>query len=118
MGLNVAELPLGQGLSGAESLRKLQLDKWLNCHRCDGVNVLWGENVLDKPCVDLIGCLGVLGGYFYTHMFICKTHLSFLAICCYLITDYLEDINDCFRTMWTNGLSHSNLTTFTKKHKD
>lgn len=118
MGRNVAGPPGGQGLLEAESSKKNQLDEWLHCCRCGGLNVMWCEDVLKKPCRDLVGCLGVLGGYFYTHIFICKTHLPLLAVCCHLKTDSLEDIHDRLRTMWTNGLAYSDLMAFAKDHKD
>lgn len=118
MGPNVARLPCGQGLSGAKSSKKKQLNEWLHYHRYYGLNVLWCENVLDKPCVDLVRCLGGLGGYFYTQIFICKTYLLFLVVCYHLKIDRLENIHKRLCTMWTNGLVQSDLMTFAKDHKD
>ncbi len=79
---------------------------------------MWCEDVLDKPCVDLVRCLGMLGGYFYTHMYICKIHLPLLAVCCHLKIDRLEDIHDHLCMMWTNDLSYNDLMAFAKEHKD
>lgn len=106
-----------EGLSGAE-LKKKQLDEWLHCRGCSGLNVLWCEDVLNKLCDDLVGCLGVLGGYFYTHVHVCKTHRPLLAACCHLKTEGAIDIHDRLQTMWSNGLSHGELMAFAKDHQD
>ena len=73
---------------------------------------------MDKPCIDLVGYLVVLGRYFYTHIFVCKTHLLLLVVCYHLKTNYLKNTYDCFCTMWTNGLAHSDLLAFAKDYKD
>ncbi len=69
----VPALPDVEGFSASE-LKKQQLDEWLHCRFCCGLNNLWCEDVLNNLCDDLVGCLGVLGGYFYTHVYVCKTH--------------------------------------------
>ncbi len=79
---------------------------------------MWCEDVLDKPCEDLVGCLGVLGGYFYTHLHICKTQRPLLAACSHLRTDGVDDIHNCLQTLWTDGLSHVALMAFAKDHQD
>lgn len=118
MGRNVFASPGEQGLSVAESPRKKPFDKQLYCHECDGLNVIWYEDVLNKPYVDFVGCLSVLGGYFYTNTFLCKIYLLLLAVCCHLKTNYLEDIHDHLRIMWTNGLSYNDLMAFAKDYKE
>ena len=110
--------PGKQELLEAQSLKEKQLDEWLHCHSCGGLNVMWYEDVLDKPCVDLIGCLGILGRYFYTNLFICKIYLLLLAVCCHLKSDCLKDTHNHFCTIWTNGLAYSDLIVFAKDHKD
>lgn len=99
---NVARLPDEQGLSRAKSSKKKQLDEWLHCHKYGGLNVIWCKYVLDKPCVDLIECLGILGGYFCINIFVCKPHLPLLAVYCYLKTNCPDDTHDHLRMMWTH----------------
>lgn len=99
MGCNVGELPGKQRLLGVELLKKEQLDEWLYCHRCGWLNVIWYENVLDKPCVDLVMCLDSFVRYFYTHIFVSKTDLLFLTLCCYFKINYPENTHNCFRIM-------------------
>ncbi len=79
---------------------------------------MWCEDVLDKPCEDLVGCLGVLGGYFYTHLHICKTHRPLLATCCHFRTDRVDNIHDLLQMLWIHGLSHDALMDFAKDHQD
>lgn len=62
-----------EGLSAAE-FKKQQLDKWLHCCFCSGLNILWYENILNNLYNDLVKYLGVFGGYFYTHIYVWKTH--------------------------------------------
>ncbi len=108
-------LPHAEGLSSPE-LKKQQLDEWLHCRVCCGLNGLWCADVLNNLYNDLVGCLGVLGGYFYTHVYVCKTHRPWLGACCHLKTDNIDNIHDCLQTMWSNGLSHDALTAFAKNH--
>ena len=103
---------------GAELSKQKHLNEWLYCHRCGGLNVMWCEDVLDKPYIDLVGCLGIFGGYFYTNIFVCKTHLPLLAVCCHIKSNCVEDTHDCLCIMWTNGLAYSDLIAFAKDHKD
>ncbi len=79
---------------------------------------MWCEDVLDKPCEDLVGCLGVLRGYFYMHLHICKTYHPLLAACYHLRTDEVDNIHDCLQTLWIYGLSHDALMAFAKDHQD
>ncbi len=110
-------LPDAEGLSASE-LKKQQLDEWLHCRFYCGLNVLWCEDVLNNLCNDLVRCLGVLGGCFYTHVYVCKTHRPWLGACCYFKTNNVDDIHDCLQTMWSHGLSHDALTAFAKNHQD
>ncbi len=98
--------------------KKKMLDEWLHYCICCGLNVMWCEDVLDKPCKDLVGCLGVLESYFYTHLHICKTHRLLLAAYCHLRTDGVDNIHDCLQTLWTHGLSYDALMTFAKDYQD
>ncbi len=113
----VPALPDAKGLSASE-LKKQQLDEWLHCRFCCGLNVLWCKDVLNNLCDDLVGCLGVLGGYFYTHVYVCKTHRPWLGACCHLKTDNVDNIHDRLQTMWSHGLSHDALMPFAKDHQD
>lgn len=115
---NVSRPPGKQGLLGVKSLKKNQPDEWLHYHKYGRLNVIWFENILDKPCVNLVRYLSILGRYFYTHTFVFKTYLLLLAVYCHLKTDYLKDTHNCFRIIWTNGLTHRNLSAFAKDHKD
>lgn len=117
MDRNVSRPPGEQGLLGVKSLKKNRPDKWLHYHKCGKLNFIWFEDILDKPCVNLVGCLSIFRGYFYTHTFVSKTYLPLLAVYCHLKTDYLKDTHNCFCIVWTNGLAHSNLSAFAKDHK-
>ncbi len=79
---------------------------------------MWYEDVLDKLCEDLIECLGICGGYFYTYLHIFKTHRPLLAACCHLRSNGVDYIYNCLQTLWTHGLSHNVLMTFVKDHQD
>ncbi len=79
---------------------------------------MWCKDILDKPWEDLVECFGVLGGYFYTHLHICKTHRPLLAAYCHLKSDGVDDIHDRLQTLYTHGLSHDNLMAFAKDHQD
>lgn len=96
MDRNVSRPPGEQGLLGVKSLKKNRPDKWLHYHKCGKLNFIWFEDILDKPCVNLVGCLSIFRGYFYTHTFVSKTYLPLLAVYCHLKTDYLKDTHNCF----------------------
>ncbi len=74
----VSGLPDAKGLSAAEFKKQL-LNEWLYRRFSCRLNVLYCEDVLNNLCDDLVGCLGVLGGYFYTHVYVCKTHHPWLG---------------------------------------
>lgn len=60
----------------------------------------------------------MLKGYFYTKIFICKTHFLLLAVCYYLKTNNLASIYNCLHTIWINSLTYSDLIAFAKDYKD
>lgn len=60
---------------------------------------MWYKDVLDKLYEDLVGYLGVLGDYFYTHLHICKTHCPLLAACYHLKSDGVDNIHDYLQTL-------------------
>lgn len=76
-----------QEVSGDTSSTKELLDQWLHCCRCGALQLIWAEDVVANSRVDLVGCLGLLGVYFYTTMDICVLHVPLLAQCCQLTID-------------------------------
>lgn len=77
---------------------------------------MWYEDVLDKPCKDLVGCLGILKGYFYMHLHICKTYCPLLAACCHFKLDRVNNIHDRLQSLWIYGLFYDALMTFAKDY--
>ncbi len=73
---------------------------------------------MDKPCEDLVRCLGVLRDYFYTHLDICKTHYPVLVAGCHLKSDGVDNIYVCLQILWSYGFSYDTLVAFAKDHQN
>ncbi len=98
--------------------QKKQLKGWLLCRQYAGLQHLWCEVDLAQPYSDLVGCFGILGGYYYNPNVVCIPHLRLLAQCCQLKTERVEDLRYRVRQLCSNALSHDNLIRIANCHRD
>ncbi len=85
------------------------VDDWLKYLSCLGLGKLWCQDILSDVTLDLVGCVSVLGHFYYEDQTFCHRHLC-------LLTNTLQlepspDLQLCgrMRELFRNGMSLSSL---------